>query len=51
MKSRGKVKLGELEQHFSSLSHKAALNDYRNFMKESVHIDVIMNRSKRQESN
>ncbi|XP_050065932.1 uncharacterized protein LOC114126893 [Aphis gossypii] len=50
MKSRGKAKLGKLEQHFNSLSHKAALNDYRNFMKESNHIDIIMNRSKRQES-
>ncbi|KAL4091808.1 hypothetical protein QTP88_026437 [Uroleucon formosanum] len=50
MKSRGKAKLGKLEQHFNSLSHKAALNDYRNFMKESNHIDIIMNKSKRQES-
>jgi hypothetical protein len=50
MKSRGKAKLGKLEQHFSSLSHKAALNDYCNFMKESNHIDVIMNKSKKQES-
>ncbi|KAL4084673.1 hypothetical protein QTP88_027600 [Uroleucon formosanum] len=50
MKSPGKAKLGKLEQHFNSLSHKAALNDYRNFMKESNHIDIIMNKSKRQES-
>ncbi|CAI6371974.1 unnamed protein product [Macrosiphum euphorbiae] len=50
MKSRGRAKLGKLEQHFSSLSHKAALHDYCNFMKESNHIDVIMNRSKRQDT-
>lgn len=49
MKSRGKSKLGKLEQHFSSLSHKASLDDYCCFMKNTNHIDIIMNRAKRNE--
>ncbi|KAL4152659.1 hypothetical protein QTP88_000492 [Uroleucon formosanum] len=49
MKSRGKSKLGKLEQHFTSLSYKASLSDYCSFMKNTNHIDVIMNRTKRNE--
>jgi len=41
--------LGKLEQHFTSLSHKASLSDYCSFMKNTNHIDVIMNRTKRNE--
>lgn len=47
MKSRGKKKLGKLEQHFNCESHKAALSDYCNFMKDSNHIDIILNKSRR----
>jgi len=50
MKSRGKKKLGKLQQHFSSLSHKAALHDYCNFMSNSNHIDLIMNKFARVEA-
>lgn len=47
MKSRGKKKLGKLEQHFNCESHKAALIDYCSFMKDSNHIDIILNKSRR----
>lgn len=50
MKSRGKTKLGKLDQHFNYSSHKAAFRDYCNFVNELNHIDIIMNRSSRQES-
>lgn len=36
-----------MEQHFNCQSHKAALSDYCNFMKNSNHIDIILNKSKR----
>lgn len=49
MKSRGKKKLEKLELHFNSESHKAALSDYCCFMKDSNHIDIILNRSRRTE--
>lgn len=50
MKSCGAKKLGKLEQHFSSTSHKAALNDYYQFMNNSNHIDIILNRHNRKEA-
>lgn len=50
MKSRGAKKLGKLEQHFSCLSHKAALHDYCHFMSQSNHIDLIMNKHVRVEA-
>lgn len=46
MKSKGKNKLGKLEQHFKCESHKAALSDCCNFMKDSNHIDIILNKSR-----
>jgi len=45
MKSRG-IKPGKLEQHFNRQSHKAALSDYCHFMRNSNHIDVILNKSR-----
>lgn len=39
MKSRGKQKPGKLTQHFTSLSHKSALDDFSNFLNSSNHID------------
>lgn len=50
MKSCGAKKLGKLEQHFSSTSHKACLKDYYNFMNNSNHIDIILNRNSRKEA-
>ncbi|KAF0739482.1 zinc finger MYM-type protein 1-like, partial [Aphis craccivora] len=50
MKSRGIKKLGKLQQHFSSLSHKAALHDYCHFMSKSNHIDFIINKYARVEA-
>lgn len=47
MKSRGIKKPGKLEQPFNCQSHKAALSDYCNFMKNSNHIDIILNKSRR----
>lgn len=46
MKSRGKKKFGKLGQHFNCKSHKAALSDYCSFMKDSNHIDIILNKSR-----
>jgi len=50
MKSCGAKKLGKLEQHFSSTSHKACLSDYYQFMTNSNHIDIILNRHNRKEA-
>jgi len=50
MKSRGTKKLLKLQQHFFSLSHKAALHDYCHFMSNSNHIDLIMNKNARVEA-
>lgn len=47
MKSRGKQKPGKLTQHFNSLSHKSALNDFSNFLNSSNHIDCLLNKSNR----
>lgn len=49
MKSCGTKKLGKLEQHFSSTSHKACLNYYQ-FITNSNHIDIILNRHNRKEA-
>ncbi|KAG8180589.1 hypothetical protein JTE90_018207 [Oedothorax gibbosus] len=40
MKSRGKVKLGKLPAHFSSVSHKAALESYCCFLQRNNYIDI-----------
>lgn len=47
MKSAGKNKLGKLQQHFSSMAHKAALSDYCNFLITERHIDVLLDKNKR----
>lgn len=47
MKSRGTKKLGKLERHFKCESHKAALSDYFSFMKDSNHVDIVLNKSRR----
>ncbi|XP_050516542.1 uncharacterized protein LOC126891410 [Diabrotica virgifera virgifera] len=47
MKSAGKNKLGKLQQHFSSMAHKAALSDYCNFLITERHIDVFLDKNKR----
>jgi len=50
MKSCGAKKLGKLEQHFSSTSHKAASYDYYLFMTNSNLIDIILNRENRKKA-
>ncbi|KAL4083444.1 hypothetical protein QTP88_028760 [Uroleucon formosanum] len=50
MKNCGAKKLGKLEQHFSSTSHKACLSDYYQFMTNSNHINIILNRHNRKEA-
>lgn len=50
MKSRGTKKLGKLEQHFSCMSHKAALHDYCHFMSQTNHVDLILNKNVRGEA-
>lgn len=50
MKSCGVKKLGKLQQHFNCISHKAALDDYYQFMTTENHIDIILNKSNRKEA-
>jgi N-glycosylase/DNA lyase len=50
MKSMGKNKPWKLSEHFSCSAHKAALRDYRNFMKTSCHIDVLFDQFNREKS-
>ena len=42
MRSVGKDKKGKLQQHFSSDSHKAALNDLAHFACDMKNIDVML---------
>ncbi len=48
MTSRGgkgkNKKLGKLQAHFSSSLHKKALQDYRNFMVETGHVDIALDK-------
>lgn len=48
MKSRGTSKKGKLAEHFSSDSHKCALRDYCNLISEGSRIDVLLDKSIRQ---
>lgn len=48
MKSRGKTKKGKLAEHFGSESHKAALSDYCHLIHKDGQIDVLLNKSIRQ---
>ena len=50
MKSRGRQKEGKLTLHFSSYSHKAALQDYVIFSNPTGHIDIMLSREKRMAS-
>ncbi|XP_067643292.1 uncharacterized protein [Eurosta solidaginis] len=45
MKSHGQDKKGKLLQHFTSESHNAALSDYSNFINEGIHVDILIDRS------
>ncbi|XP_050298067.1 uncharacterized protein LOC126740374 [Anthonomus grandis grandis] len=47
MKSSGSKKLGKLQQHFSSVSHKQALRDYGNFTNKANNIDILINKEQR----
>lgn len=47
MKSSGGNKSGKLQQHFNSVSHKSALSDYCHFLVKSNHIDILIDRNKR----
>ena len=47
MRSRGTAKRGKLEEHFSCKSHKAALGDFVHFKQQAAHLDIIMDRERR----
>ena len=47
MRSRGTAKRGKLEEHFSCKSHKAALGDFLHFKQQAAHLDIIMDRERR----
>ena len=47
MKSRGKGKLGKLSAHFSSNSHKAALESYCSFLHKMNYVDIKLDNKKR----
>ena len=45
MKSRGVNKKGKLAQHFSSESHKAAVNAYVSFCNPAFHVDALFDKN------
>lgn len=47
MLSSGSGKKGKLQAHFASDQHKAALGDYCNFMLKQGHIDVLLDKQRR----
>ena len=47
MRSRGTAKRGKLEEHFSCKSHKAALGEFLHFKQQAAHLDIIMDRERR----
>lgn len=47
MKSSGSSKQGKLALHFKSASHKNCLYDYSNFLVETKHIDILLDKTKR----
>ena len=47
MRSRGTAKRGKLEEHFSCKSHKAALGDFQHFKQQAAHLDIIVDRERR----
>ncbi len=47
MCSRGGNKVGKLQSHFSSRPHRKAMEDYRNFLVKTGHIDVALNKEAR----
>eukprot|EP00102_Acyrthosiphon_pisum_P018532 XP_016655742.1 PREDICTED: zinc finger MYM-type protein 1-like [Acyrthosiphon pisum] len=48
MKGNGKNNVGKLKKHFSSESHKAALYEFCHFMNKNNHIDIMLDKNKRQ---
>ena len=48
MRSVGKDKKGKLQQHFSSDSHKAALNDLAHFACDMKNVDVLLDKKLRE---
>ena len=49
MKSVGTKKKGKLSAHFGSASHKAALKQFAHFVDPRTHVDVLMDKARRQE--
>lgn len=47
MKSSGREKSGKLQLHFNSGAHKAALFDYCHFLVTAGHIDILLDKEKR----
>ena len=47
MKSRGTAKKGKLAEHFTSESHKEAINAYVSFCKPPSHIDALLDKAVR----
>ena len=45
--SQGKGKPGKIPAHFQSNSHKAALYDFAKFCNESEHVDLLLDKDKR----
>jgi len=49
MKGNGKNNVGKLKKHFSSETHKAALYEFCHFMNKNNHIDIMLDKNKRQQ--
>lgn len=49
MKSIAAGKKGKLQKHFGSDAHKAALEQYTNFMLKRGHIDLLLDKTKRRQ--
>ncbi|CAM1154535.1 Uncharacterised protein at_DN1606, partial [Pycnogonum litorale] len=49
MKSRGKSNAGKLVNHFSSTSHKNCLDALVSFQSKRLHVDCLLDKSKRKE--
>lgn len=45
---KGTKKVGKLQKHFRSETHKAALYEFCHFMNKNNHIDVMLDKNKRQ---
>jgi hypothetical protein len=49
MRSRGKKKLGKLEQHFASAAHKLSVERLQCFSQREMHIDVALNSERKKQ--